>query len=319
MLSNKLNVDNPLGISAGFDKNGEAIEGLRSIGFGFVEIGSVTPIPQGGNSKPRVFRLNEDAAIINRYGFNSDGHEQVWKRIQQLRANKNYEGIIGVNLGKNKTSDDPVKDYVEGLKLFAPVADYLVINVSSPNTPGLRDMQQKDSLKNLLTEVMKANQALDLPRPIFLKLSPDLTEKELSDVCSTIKRKECKVHGLIISNTTTDRSMLLESVHKDEAGGLSGRPLKEKSTRMIEDAYRLTNGKVAIIGVGGISTGQDAYEKILAGSSAVQIYTSFSMEGPPVVTKIKKELDEILKQNGYANVSEAVGKGEKAAKKRSWF
>lgn len=288
------------------------------MGFGFVEIGSVTPFPQSGNDKPRVFRLMEDDAIINRYGFNSDGHETVWHRIQQLRIHQRYDGVIGVNLGKNKLSDDAVRDYVDGVKLFAPTADYLVINVSSPNTPGLRVMQQKDILKVLLTEVVKTNLSLELPKPIFLKLSPDLSEAELKDICATIKKKECKVDGLIVSNTTVDRSMVLVSKHKDEIGGLSGAPVKERSTKMIEDVFKLTQGKVPIIGVGGVFTGKDAYEKILAGASAVQIYTSFVYHGPPIVTKIKKELDELLTSNGYQHVSEAVGKGI-SNEKKSWF
>ena len=221
-------------------------------------------------------------------------------------------------MGKNKSSEDPVKDYVEGIKLFAPVADYLVINVSSPNTPGLRLMQEKEILKKLLTEVVKANHSLDFPKPIFLKLSPDLSDAELKDICGIIKRKECKVDGLIVSNTTIDRAMVLRSQHQTESGGLSGRPLKQKSTRMIEDAYKLTDGKVVIIGVGGISSGQDAYEKILAGASAVQLYTSFVFQGPPIVTNLKKELDNILRENGYQSVQEAVGKGVSKDKK-SWF
>lgn len=291
------------------------MEGLESLGFGFVEIGSVTPFAQGGNQRPRVFRLYEDEAIINRYGFNSDGHEKVWHRLQQLRANRQFNGVVGVNLGKNKSSDDAVKDYVDGVKLFAPVADYLVINVSSPNTLGLRLMQQKDTLKHLLTEVIKTNQSLDFPRPIFLKLSPDLSESELKDICAIIKKKECKVNGLIVSNTTIDRSMFLTSKHQEEKGGLSGKPLKEKSTKMIEDVYKLTKGNVTIIGVGGVSCGQDAYDKILAGATAIQIYSGFVYGGPPVVTSLKKELDSLLKANGYQNVQDAVGKGVTCDKK----
>lgn len=311
-------MSNPIGIAAGFDKNGEAVEGLNHLGFGFVEIGSVTPFYQAGNEKPRVFRLEKDEAIINRYGFNSDGHEKVWHRLQQLRTNRRFDGVIGVNLGKNKSSDNAVNDYVEGLKLFAPVADYLVINISSPNTPGLRLMQQKDTLKKLLAEVVSTNRSLDFPKPIFLKLSPDLNDAELKDICAIIKKKECKVDGLIISNTTTNRSMVLHSQEQREEGGLSGRPLKEKSTKMIEDTFRLLDGKCVIIGVGGISSGRDVFEKILAGASAVQIYTSFVYQGPPIVTNLKKELDELLKENGYKSVQEAVGKGVRRDKK-SWF
>lgn len=310
-------ITNPIGIAAGFDKNGEAIEGLNHLGFGFVEIGSVTPFYQAGNEKPRVFRLEEDDAVINRYGFNSDGHEKVWHRLQQLRTSRRYGGVIGVNLGKNKSTENDVKDYVEGVKVFAPVADYLVINISSPNTPGLRAMQQKDSLRNLLTEVLKTNRSLDLPKPIFLKLSPDLRSDELKDICKIITRKDCKVDGLIISNTTIDRSMVLHSQCQTESGGLSGKPLKEKSTKMIEDVYKLTNGKVTIIGVGGISNGEDAFEKIIAGASAVQIYTSFIYQGPPLVTKIKRELNEKLNEHGYRNVQEAVGKG--VTKDKRWY
>lgn len=223
-----------------------------------------------------------------------------------------------MNLGKNKSSEDAVKDYVDGLKLFAPVADYLVINISSPNTPGLRLMQQKDTLKTLLTEVIQTNRSLDFPKPIFLKLSPDLSEAELKDICTIIKKRECKVDGLIVSNTTIDRSMVLNSEHQTETGGLSGKPLKEKSTKMIEDVYKLTNGKVVIIGAGGISNGRDAFEKILAGASAVQIYTSFVYHGPPIVTNLKKELDQLLKDNGYESVQHAVGKGVTSDKK-AWY
>jgi dihydroorotate dehydrogenase len=243
---------NPVGIAAGFDKNAEAIKGLNHLGFGFIEIGSVTPLAQAGNQKPRVFRLTEDEAIINRYGFNSDGHEKVWHRIQQLRASGQFTGVLGVNLGKNKMSEDGVNDYVEGLKLFAPVADYLVINVSSPNTPGLRDMQHRDTLRTLLVRVNEAKRQLETPKPVFLKLAPDLTPSELKDICKTVSRKDSAVDGLIISNTTVDRSVTLNSSNSSEVGGLSGKPLKEKSRRMIEDVYRLTGGKVPIIGVGGV-------------------------------------------------------------------
>lgn len=212
---------NPIGIAAGFDKNAEAVEGLENLGFGFVEIGTVTPFAQAGNQKPRVFRLYEDEAIINRYGFNSDGHEKVWHRLQQLRANRLFNGVVGVNLGKNKSSDDSVKDYVDGVKLFSPVADYLVINVSSPNTPGLRLMQEKEKLRNLLTEVIKTNLAQDFPRPIFLKLSPDLSESELKDICGVIKKKECKVDGLIVSNTTITRPMQNSKLTEEEGGNFN--------------------------------------------------------------------------------------------------
>jgi len=318
---------------------------LHKIGFGFVEIGSVTPEPQEGNPKPRVFRLVEDEAVINRYGFNSKGkashqireccrqspaashsifhftgHEFVWRKLRELRRNLDYLGIIGVNLGKNKLSDDANRDYVEGVKLFSGSSSYLVINVSSPNTPGLRNMQQKSILQSLLKAIIKTRELFDedKQRPIFLKLAPDLSSEELKEVTDVIKKRDCKIDGFIISNTTVDRDLNLQSKHQSEIGGLSGRPLKDKSTKMIEDVYKLTSGKVPIIGVGGISNGQEAYEKILAGASVVQIYTSFVYHGPPVVTKIKRELDALLQQNGYSNVGEAVGKAVKLEKRR-WF
>jgi dihydroorotate dehydrogenase len=303
-----MELKNPIGIAAGFDKHGEAVEGLTKMGFGFVEIGSVTPLPQEGNPKPRVFRLTEDEAIINRYGFNSDGHEVVYNRLRKLKNSEN-RGVLGVNLGKNKTSDDSVSDYVQGVELFAVACDYLVINVSSPNTPGLRMMQHKENLKDLLKEVIKARDmhVEEYQRPILLKLAPDLTLQEIKEVIDVIKKKECKVDGLIISNTSVDRNDL-KSKNSQEIGGLSGKPIKDKTTKMIEEVYKLTNGKIPIVGVGGISDGRDAFEKITSGASVLQLYTSFVFHGPPVVTKIKRELDEILKENGYNNVQDAVGK-----------
>ncbi|XP_063698022.1 dihydroorotate dehydrogenase (quinone), mitochondrial [Culicoides brevitarsis] len=304
------NLKNPIGIAAGFDKQAEVPDKLLDLGFGFVEIGSVTPLPQPGNDKPRVFRLNEDKAIINRYGFNSDGHDVVFERMKDIRAKNDLQGLIGVNLGKNKTSEDPVEDYVKGVKKFAGVADYLVVNVSSPNTPGLRDMQHKDILYNLLKATIAARNELKLPNspPIFLKLAPDLTKQELKEVTDTIKRKECKIDGLIISNTTISRDPELKSDETKETGGLSGAPLMKKSTKMIAEVYKMTGGKVPIIGVGGVFDGKDAYEKIAAGATTVQLYTAFAYHGPFVIPKIKKELQEILEQKGYKTVNDAVGK-----------
>ncbi len=302
---------NPIGIAAGFDKHGEAVEGLFKMGFGFVEVGSVTPLPQEGNPKPRVFRLTEDEAVINRYGFNSEGHEVVFDRLRALRKKTENTGILGVNLGKNKQSDDSVHDYVKGIELFPTVSNYVVINVSSPNTPGLRQMQHKDNLKALLSEIVKIRNmhVEEYQVPILLKLAPDLSIQEIKEVVEVIKRKDCKVDGLIISNTTVDRNVDLKSKNSQESGGLSGQPIKERTTKMIEEVYKLTNGKIPIVGVGGVANGQDAYEKIISGASVLQLYTSFIFHGPPVVTKIKRELDAILKENGYNNVQEAVGKG----------
>ena len=252
----------------------------------------------------------EDEAIINRYGFNSDGHDKVSERVRKLKS-ANFEGILGVNLGKNKTSDDPIEDYVTGVNVFGPMCNYLVINISSPNTPGLRSMQNKDQLYNLLKAVIKARDFLPNRIPVLLKLAPDLNEKELKEVVDVLKKKECAIDGLIISNTTVDRDLNLKSENFNETGGLSGKPLNEKSTKMIKDVYKLTKGKIPIVGAGGISNGKDAYQKILAGASALQLYTSFVYHGPPIVSTIKSELDALLKENGYKSIADAVGKGVK--------
>lgn len=306
-LGNQLR--NPVGIAAGFDKHAEGIATLAKIGFGFVEIGSVTPLPQPGNPQPRVFRLAEDQAIINRYGFNSDGHDAVFQRIKELkRSSAATATTIGVNLGKNKLSNDAVADYVDGVRKFAPIADYLVINISSPNTAGLRDWQSKDDLRRLLQQVLAARAVGGVP--IVLKLAPDLSDAELRDVAEVIGRKDCAVDAIIVSNTTTARADSLKSDHAQETGGLSGRPLAARSTEIVRQMYGLTGGTVPIIGVGGVFTGRDAYEKILAGASVVQLYTAFAYEGPPVVRRVKKELAALLRADGFGSVADAVGKGK---------
>ncbi|KAK4887520.1 hypothetical protein RN001_003791 [Aquatica leii] len=300
---------NPIGVAAGFDKHGEAIMGLRDMGFGFVEIGSVTPEPQLGNEKPRVFRLSEDYAVINRYGFNSVGHNLVLQRLENLRHKQNLNYTVGVNLGKNKTSSDPISDYVDGVKKFGPVSDYLVINISSPNTPGLRNMQTKVALTALLKALVETRNNLpQVVKPqLLLKLAPDLSFEERKEIAEVLAMKQCKIDGLIVCNTTVERPDYLRNKKKNEGGGLSGQPLKDVSTKMISDMYRLTGG-MFIIGVGGVFSGQDAYEKIKAGASVVQLYTSMIYEGPPIVTKVKKELAELLIADGYKNISEAIGK-----------
>lgn len=232
------------------------------------------------------------------------------ERVRKLKSS-NFEGILGVNLGKNKTSENPVDDYVKGVNVFGPLCNYLVINVSSPNTPGLRNMQHKDQLYSLLKAVIKARDFLPNRIPVLLKLAPDLTEKELKELIDVLKKKECAVDGLIVSNTTVDRDLNLKSDNAQESGGLSGKPLNKKSTEMIRDVYKLTKGQIPIVGAGGVTNGQDAFQKILSGASALQIYTSFVYHGPPIVSTIKKELDALLKENGYKNVAEAVGKGVK--------
>jgi len=307
---------NPVGMAAGFDKHCEAVRGMEDVGFGFVEVGTVTPREQPGNEAPRVFRLPEDEAVINRYGFNSVGHDAVFGRLSAIRSDE-AQAVnvkIGVNLGKNKTSSDPVKDYVDGVKKFGDVADYLVVNVSSPNTPGLRDFQRSAQLEGLISSVVAARDELaskgntkKSPLPVLLKVAPDLKEEEKEDIARVIQKPKCKVDGLIVSNTTTSRPDSLTSACKSEPGGLSGAPLREMATKTVADFYRLTNGSVPIVGVGGISSGADAYAKIRAGASLVQIYTSFVFQGPPVVKRIKRELAEELKRDGFSDVQSAVG------------
>ncbi|XP_043248005.1 dihydroorotate dehydrogenase (quinone) [Colletes gigas] len=302
-----LQFKNPIGMAAGFDKQGEAVEGLHNIGFSFVEIGSVTPKPQPGNPKPRLFRLPEDKAVVNRYGFNSEGHDSVWHRLRKLKDNSKFRGIVGVNLGKNKTSDDAIQDYIDGIRKFSDVADYFVINVSSPNTPGLRSLQSKNDLEKLLTKVNETRQSIRSKQPLLLKLAPDLSDSEKQDIADVVLRKKSTVDGLILCNTTVTRNNLTSSL-KEESGGLSGAPLSNMSTVMISDMYKRTRGTIPIIGVGGIFTGADAYDKIKAGASLVQLYTSFAYQGPPIVGKIKRELNDMLKRDGLASIKDAIGK-----------
>ncbi|CAH2324011.1 dihydroorotate dehydrogenase (quinone), mitochondrial [Pelobates cultripes] len=302
---------NPVGIAAGFDKHAEAVDGLFKMGFGFVEIGSVTPKPQEGNPTPRVFRLPKDRAVINRYGFNSHGIEVVRQRLMARREKQSLltaGGMpLGVNLGKNKTSEDAAADYIKGVLELGPFADYLVINVSSPNTPGLRELQGRDQLRHLLAKVLKARNALQSDhRPALLvKIAPDLTKADKEDIASVVT--ELGIDGLIVTNTTISRPSTLQDPQCCEAGGLSGAPLRDMATETIREMYTLTAGKIPIIGVGGVSCGLDALEKILAGASLVQLYTALTYQGPPVVEKVTGELKNILLEQGFSCVSEAVG------------
>ncbi|EDV49899.2 dihydroorotate dehydrogenase (quinone), mitochondrial [Drosophila erecta] len=306
-------LSNPIGIAAGFDKNAEAVNGLQDLGFGFIEVGTVTPAAQEGNPKPRVFRLTDDKAIINRYGFNSEGHQAVLQRLRLLRKKENFNGVVGVNLGRNKTTMSPIADYVQGVRIFGPVADYLVINVSSPNTKGLRDMQSKEKLRELLEQVNDTKNSLDKNKnvPILLKLSPDLSLDDMKDIVWVIKRKKSSVDGLIVSNTTVSRENIGNNKLAEETGGLSGPPLKARSTEMIAQMYQLTDGKIPIIGVGGVASGYDAYEKIEAGASYIQIYTSLVYEGPALVDDIKAELSALITRLGHNNVADVVGTNSK--------
>ncbi|KAK3857283.1 hypothetical protein Pcinc_036462 [Petrolisthes cinctipes] len=302
-----LHFRSPFGLAAGFDKNGEAVEGLSRMGFGFVEVGSVTPQPQPGNPKPRVFRLTQDQAIINRYGFNSDGHDAVYERLSHLPPPGQRQAVLGINLGKNKTSQDALVDYTAGVHKFGPIADYLVINISSPNTPGLRDLQQRQELEKLLKGVLEARDSLPSQHkpPVLLKVAPDISDTEKQQIA--IVAVNYKVDGLVVSNTTISRPAALQSPQKEETGGLSGAPLKSLATATIKDMYRLTKGSVPIIGVGGVASGQDAYEKIRAGASLIQLYTGLIYTGPQLIPRATHELEQLLRDDGFSSVAEAVG------------
>ncbi|KAK0424311.1 hypothetical protein QR680_008604 [Steinernema hermaphroditum] len=306
---------NPIGLAAGFDKDGEAIENLKKCGFGAVEIGSVTPMPQPGNPKPRVFRLLEDKGVINRYGFNSQGVGSVSNRVRKS-FDPSSPVFFGVNLGKNKATDDARLDYEIGVNYFGAHCDYLVINVSSPNTPGLRSMQNKDSLKKLMDTVRDAVNRIDSDqRPkVLLKIAPDLIDSEKRDIADIALDKKYGIDGLIVSNTTISRPESLNSGNKGETGGLSGEPVREISTECVRQMYKLTKGAVPIVGCGGVSSGADAYEKIRAGSSLVQLYSALVYQGFPVVGRVKRELAELLKKDGFANVSEAIGADHRTPK-----
>lgn len=257
--------------------------------------------------------------MTTRYGFNSDGHDRVLQRLQQLKQS-HPQIVLGVNLGKNKTTEQAHDDYIKGVVKFASVANYFVINVSSPNTAGLRNLQQADNLKVLLSKVIETRNKLaessQSRTPILLKVAPDLNEADLKEIASVISKKECRIDGLIVSNTTIERGAALKSPGKSETGGLSGEPLKNRSTVLIAKLYNLTGGQVPIIGVGGIACGQDAYEKIAAGASALQLYTSLIFHGPPVVAKIKSELNELLVAHNFKSIDAACGHEAKMIAKR---
>ncbi|HEV2335327.1 MAG TPA: quinone-dependent dihydroorotate dehydrogenase [Stellaceae bacterium] len=297
-----LTFTNPIGLAAGFDKDARVPDDiLKSWRFGFVEVGTVTPRPQYGNPKPRVFRLREDDAIINRMGFNSCGLSEVCNR---LRARQGRQGIIGLNLGKNRETEDDASDYEEGIRRAAGLVSYFVVNVSSPNTPGLRDLQRRAPLEQLLQRVVAARDATSAATPLLVKIAPDLSLSECKDV-ATVARKS-GIDGIIISNTTTDHSGLKSSA-RTEDGGLSGRPLFERSTKLLAQMYTLTEGQLPLIGVGGVTSAADAYEKICAGASLVQVYTALAFNGPMLVSRIKWGLAEILAAKGFSSVQAAVG------------
>ena len=298
-----LDFPNPVGLAAGYDKNAEAFEGASHLGFGFVEIGSVTPRPQAGNPQPRLFRLAEDRAVINRLGFNTDGLDAVAARLSLRRVGR----IVGANLGKNKESTHAAADYAAGVRALGPHADYLVINVSSPNTPGLRALQGRAPLEALIAVALTARGGTQRrnPPPLLLKIAPDLTDADKQDIAEVALTSG--LDGLIVSNTTIARPAGLRSAAKGEAGGLSGRPLFAPSTTVLADMYRLTGGKLPLIGVGGIASAEDAYAKIRAGASLLQVYTALVYEGPGLVERIKRGLAGRLRADGFTSIAQAVG------------
>ncbi len=300
----RLDLPHPIGLAAGFDKNAEAADALLRAGFAFVECGTTTPVAQAGNPKPRLFRLTADHAVINRMGFNNDGQAAFAARLAKRRR----RGIVGANIGANKSSPDRVADYVAGLRRLWGLCDYFTLNVSSPNTPGLRSLQGAEALAELLTAVTEAR--ADLERagaggPIFLKVAPDLDDHDVEDIANIALRSG--LDGLIVGNTTLARPDSLKDPSRGESGGLSGAPLMEPSTRLLRRFHDACAGRLCLIGVGGVGSGADAYAKIRAGASAVQLYTALVYGGPGLVGEIKRDLARRLKADGFATVAEAVG------------
>ena len=312
-----LNFPNPIGMAAGFDKNAEVPDALLRLGFGFVEVGTVTPKPQGGNPRPRLFRLERDEAVINRFGFNSDGAEAVLRRLA-VRAH--FGGIVGVNVGANKDSGDRTADYVKLIETFAPVASYFTVNVSSPNTPGLRNLQQAEMLDDLLARAIDARERVRKnagESPVLLKIAPDLSLGELDDVVQIARSR--RVDGMIVSNTTLARpSTLREQTRARESGGLSGRPLFRLSTRMVAETYVRVEGAFPLVGVGGIDSGGAALTKIRAGASLIQVYSALVYKGLGLVEDIKNDLASTLLRTGRDSLSEIVGADAAAITAEDW-
>ncbi|MCE9522458.1 MAG: quinone-dependent dihydroorotate dehydrogenase [Alphaproteobacteria bacterium] len=297
-----LEFPNPVGLAAGFDKNAQVTQAMLGFGFGFVEAGTVTPRPQDGNPKPRIFRLKEDRAVINRLGFNNQGHAAARKRLTALQ---DLPGIRGINIGANKDSADRVADYVHGLKELGPLASYVTVNISSPNTPGLRGLQNKAELETLLSALVETRSNLPRQMPLLLKIAPDLDEQARADIAEVVLAKG--IDGVIVSNTTIARPTTLKSSQRNEPGGLSGAPLLSPSTEVLRDMRRLTQGRITLIGVGGISSGADAYAKFQAGATLVQLYTALTFEGPALVARIKRDLLQLLERDGLNSITQVVG------------
>ena len=297
----KKEIENPIGIAAGFDKNAEVYNPLFKIGFGFVEVGTITPLEQYGNPKPRVFRLVEDEALINRLGFNNQGAKNILYRIK----NNPKQGLLGINIGPNKDTKDRINDYLIGLNTFHEFADYITINISSPNTENLRNLHELTKLNDLLKSIILEKQKLKSKIPIAVKISPDVTENQINEIAGILL--ENKIDAAIISNTSDSTRENLTDIQKHQKGGLSGKPIQKKSNIVINKFYNLLKGKIKIIGVGGINSGKSAYDKLLAGADYLQLYTGMVFQGPNIVSIIKKDLKELLIKDGVKNFREIVG------------
>ena len=294
-------LSSPVGVAAGFDKNAEVYNPLFNLGFGFVEVGTITPKPQYGNPKPRVFRLEEDEALINRLGFNNSGSEEISSRISK----ETKKGVIGINIGPNKDSENRIEDYVNCFNKFHSLADYITINISSPNTENLRDFHNQDELNSLVKELKNEKKKLNSKIPIAVKVSPDLNDEQIEVISKILLDQEIEI--IIVSNSSDKNRDKLNNINKLEKGGLSGKPLYEISNNIISKFYKLLGNKIKIIGVGGVDSGETAFEKIIRGASLVQLYTGMVYKGPGIASSISSELIDILKNKGFKNISEAVG------------
>ena len=295
-------LENPIGMAAGFDKNAEVYNSLFKLGFGFVEVGTITPLKQYGNPKPRVFRLVEDEALINRLGFNNLGAKNIFDRI---KSNK-QTGLLGINIGPNKESENRLQDYLQCLKIFHTVADYITINISSPNTEDLRSFHDQNKLDELLQEIKKEKKNLRSEIPIVVKVSPDIEEQEIKKISEVLLNNDIKV--VIISNSSDSTRHHLYNIQKHQKGGLSGKPIEKKSNELINEFYKVLKGRISIIGVGGVDSGKSAYEKFLAGANYIQLYTGMVFKGPNIVNMMKKELKDLLIKDGVKNFTEIIGK-----------
>ena len=294
-------IPNPVGIAAGFDKDAEVYNSLLMLGFGFVEVGTVTPIGQYGNSKPRIFRLEEDEALINRLGFNNSGSDKVKSRITSNLP----KGLFGINIGPNKDTNNRLEDYLIGLRKFYNIADYLTVNISSPNTANLRNFHNQNELNQLLSLIKIEKKKLNSSIPIAVKISPDIEDKDIKVISDLLL--EYSIEAIIICNTTDQNRENLKNINKLEKGGLSGKPVEKKSNELINKFYKILRDRIKIIGVGGVDSGQSAYEKIVSGANIVQLYTGMIYQGPNIATKINQELIKILDKEGVKNISDLVG------------